>query len=88
MSVSDHPNVDHSVDHLAEELIQCAAVCVCWLEALGYSQASALTDIRHERHAQDAKWGSQRVQPHRTWLAILLEEVGEVARELLERHLP
>ena len=84
MSVSDHPNVDH----LAEELIQCAAVCVCWLEALGYSQASALTDIRHERHAQDAKWGSQREQPHRTWLVILLEEVGEVARELLERHLP
>jgi hypothetical protein len=70
--------------HLAEELIQTAAVVVAWLEKLGYTQNAALTDIRHERFAQDEKWGNQAHKPNGTWLAILGEEYGEVAKELLE----
>ena len=87
MSMSTHPNADLSLDHLEEELVQVAAVCVCWLEALGNSRANVFDLTRAERDKQDDKWGSQRHLPHRTWLAILLEEVGEVARELLESKL-
>lgn len=36
-----------------------------------------------ERSRQDKKWGQQN-HPGLRWLAILMEEVGEVAQELLE----
>lgn len=75
------------LEHLCEELVQVAAVAVCWLEALGWTQDNAMREIREERFRQDMKWGSQRGHGHRTWLAILTEEVGEVARELLDSHL-
>jgi len=44
----------------------------------------AMGDVKDERGRQDAKWGSQRDLPDRTWLAILVEEVGEVAKAMLE----
>ena len=43
----------------------------------------ALTDVRVERARQDAKWGADRSQPDAIWLAILTEEVGESAEEVL-----
>jgi NTP pyrophosphatase (non-canonical NTP hydrolase) len=42
----------------------------------------AFQDTRTERTRQDAKWGAQNHQPE-TWLAILSEELGEMAREIL-----
>lgn len=71
-------------DSLQAELVQVAAVAVCWLEALGYTQQAAFTDIRHERFAQDTKFGSQRHHANSLWLTILTEEVGETARAILE----
>lgn len=41
-------------------------------------------DIARERERQDAKWGSQRRNPSLYWLGILMEEVGETAREVIE----
>jgi len=45
----------------------------------------AFASIITERTAQDAKWGEQN---HSTewWLAILMEEVGELAQAILETH--
>lgn len=40
-----------------------------------------LLDIQEERYSQNDKWGRQR-HIHLRWLAILMEEVGEVAEAL------
>jgi len=42
-------------------------------------------EILRERCAQDAKWGEQN-HPPLQWLAILTEEVGELAKEVNEHH--
>ena len=44
---------------------------------------SALDDVLAERKRQDDKWGQQDHEPH-VWLAILAEEVGEVAKEIAD----
>lgn len=41
-----------------------------------------LADVVAERMAQDAKWGEQN-HPSEVWLAILSEEVGEMAKTML-----
>lgn len=66
------------------ELVQVTAVAVCWLESRGYDRADILGAIVSERNAQDEKWSAQRDQPSGMWLAILLEEVGEVGTALLD----
>ena len=38
-------------------------------------------DVLKERERQNEKWGLQR-HPHAYWLAILVEEVGEVAQAI------
>lgn len=43
--------------------------------------AKVLADINTERVIQYSKWGLQRY-PYHYWLAILMEEVGEVAEAL------
>ena len=43
-----------------------------------------LEQITAERRRQDEKWGANRDLPDRTWLTILIEEVGECARASLE----
>lgn len=44
-----------------------------------------LTAIRKERTRQDKLWGElNRTYTHERWLAVLTEEVGEVARDVLE----
>lgn len=53
------------------------------IEAEGRTRVVA-NHINEERRRQDAKWGSQRHLPPAVWLAILTEEVGEVAEQILE----
>jgi NTP pyrophosphatase (non-canonical NTP hydrolase) len=43
-----------------------------------------IEDIHTERANQDKKWGEYRTNTPRTWLTILMEEVGEVAKATLE----
>lgn len=38
--------------------------------------------VNKERKRQDAKWGEQNHNPA-TWLAILMEEIGEVSSEVI-----
>lgn len=40
--------------------------------------------VAYEREAQDFKWGDQSSHPDTLWLAILVEEVGELAKAILE----
>lgn len=49
-----------------------------------FALEALLDDVRNERRAQELKWGArtQRDAPPARWLAILLEEVGEVAEEI------
>jgi NTP pyrophosphatase (non-canonical NTP hydrolase) len=42
-----------------------------------------LREIQAERERQDARWGEQNHEPM-VWLSILTEEVGEVAKAILE----
>lgn len=44
---------------------------------------NAADEVLKERISQDARWGEQNHTPDR-WLAILMEEVGEMAKENLE----
>ena len=41
--------------------------------------------IQSERNAQDEKWGEQRHSDEK-WLAIAVEEVGELAEAILENN--
>lgn len=41
---------------------------------------SIFKEIREERNRQDRKWGEQKHKPIE-WVALLTEEVGEVAKE-------
>jgi len=41
--------------------------------------------IEIERNAQDEKWGEQKHSDEK-WLAILLEELGEAAKSVLEKN--
>lgn len=86
-----------SNEKLRTELIQVAAVAVAIVEDLDYGAANALVlpnynenviqvdrvlnDVRIERIRQDAKWGPQS-HVAKTWLAIMMEEVGEAASEV------
>lgn len=75
------------------ELIQVAAVAVAAIQ--DYYEGCAdvksakcnevLLNVLAERIRQDEKWGLQHHFYHE-WLAILVEEVGEVAQAILERH--
>lgn len=44
-----------------------------------------LSEVRDERLRQDARFGEQNHHAF-TWIAILMEEVGEVSRAALEHH--
>ena len=49
------------------------------------TMTDALQDVLKERKRQDAKWGAQEHDPI-TYLAILMEEVGEVARIMARQY--
>lgn len=38
-----------------------------------------------ERTSQDEKWGEQNLSPEK-WLTILMEEIGEMSRSMLEQY--
>lgn len=42
-----------------------------------------LADVRREREAQHAKWGTQR-HGYTVWTTVLTEEVGELCKEALQ----
>ena len=44
----------------------------------------AIKMVRMERYFQHGRWGDRPKQPDETWLAILIEEVGEAAQALLQ----
>lgn len=48
-----------------------------------YATFEALEAVARERERQDARWGRQAHAPA-AWVAILVEEVGEVAKEVAE----
>jgi NTP pyrophosphatase (non-canonical NTP hydrolase) len=48
-----------------------------------HALVNALSLVSGERRRQDEKWGEQNHTPP-VWLAILTEEVGEVAKEIAE----
>lgn len=50
-----------------------------------YPITRGVHDVLAERDRQDAKWGEQNHHPMQ-WLAILSEEVGELAKEVNEHH--
>lgn len=45
----------------------------------------SISNVLHEREQQDQKWGEQNHNP-KIWLAILMEEVSEVAKALIENE--
>lgn len=47
-----------------------------------FRRSAILTGIRHTMKKQDDKWGADRDLPDLTWLRIIVEEIGEVARTL------
>lgn len=49
-------------------------------------RVSTLVEVERELQQQDQKWGEQN-HPVSKWLAILMEEVGEVAKADLERNI-
>ena len=49
------------------------------------SKKDPLTDVMEERFRQDQKWGEQNHQPSK-WALILLEELGEVSKAILEHN--
>lgn len=49
------------------------------------SLSAVLRAVTEERQRQDKKWGQQNHR-HPVWMLILAEEVGEVAKEALERE--
>lgn len=51
-------------------------------------QESIIEAIRMERLKQDERWGPEQDHDSGTWLAILTEEVGEVANSLLSMKDP
>lgn len=75
------------------EMIQVAAVALAALQNLDTGDTSLelypgiLFDIIYkEREKQEYKWGVQNRSPEQ-WLIILMEEVGESAKAILEQDL-
>jgi len=54
-----------------------------WIRELKAKMEPHICAIRRERLSQEGKWGEQN-HGDEIWLAILTEEVGEVAKEILE----
>ncbi len=79
------------------ELIQVAAVAVAAIQNLDtgidFSNdgedwvrlREILKEIEQERENQILKWGPQNHTPEK-WLVILMEEVGEAAKDVLEKN--
>lgn len=51
------------------------------------SRFEIFNDVARERFRQDDIWGPQSNHPLSLWMTILMEEVGEVAHDILEDKL-
>lgn len=75
---------DHIVNSSCKE---CDKIKMTALEKLTFDDVknmlSNYSDVENERQFQFRKWGEQNHSAER-WLAILTEEVGEVAKAILE----
>lgn len=60
-----------------------------WLcvECYDTQSRAILEEVLEERGLQDAKWGQQN-HPDLYWLGIAMEEVGEVAKAIIEEQPP
>lgn len=81
-----------------KELIQVAAVALAMaqVDRLGSTDLSGVNggcmmfdlaaEVTEERRRQEHKWGVRTAEgtTREWWLAVLMEEVGEVAKEILE----
>lgn len=78
-----------------EELIQCAAVCLAAaqnfevgttsLKTNQHTLSGLIQNVFEERVRQEIKWGAQDRTPE-NWMVILMEEVGEAAKDVLEKN--
>lgn len=69
---------------VAAAAIQCCDTGSSSLDGAGLtSQLNIMSDIMEERKRQESKWGEQTHNSER-WHTILSEEVGEVARAILD----
>lgn len=79
------------------ELIQVAAVAIAAVQDLDNGSTTieskdthyfdnVVAEVFDERIQQEAKWGARHHDPLK-WYAILGEEVGEVARAILEKDI-
>ena len=66
-----------------EELLEEARNAWADVEFSSKAQCGAAYAVLAERMRQDEKWGEQNHSPLK-WLAILMEEVGEVSKAILE----
>ena len=48
----------------------------------------AIEEIRKERTRQILKWGDNRMLSNWTWIAVITEEIGEVAQAVLKGEFP
>lgn len=46
-----------------------------------------LVEVAEERRRQDVKWGKHRIHEPQHWIALMAEELGEVARGMLKVNL-
>ena len=51
-----------------------------------FAQGISIHEILKERDRQDEKWGSQRHLSDQEWLTILVEKVGEAAKDILDKN--
>tara|TARA_Y100000034_G_C6905543_1_gene420029 strand:+ start:3128 stop:3394 length:267 start_codon:yes stop_codon:yes gene_type:complete len=51
------------------------------------TRAKVLLAVLAERERQDAKWGDQTQNPDLKWNAILVEEVGEISQDILDKKM-
>ena len=50
-----------------------------------YPEVDIFQEVFDERRRQDMRWGIQNHRPME-WLGVLMEELGEVAKDTVENH--
>lgn len=68
-------------EKMNDELLGLVETCFGWLDHRGYG-AYAVKMVNDERLRQQEKWGVEQDNPNEKFLAILMEEIGEVCDDL------
>jgi NTP pyrophosphatase (non-canonical NTP hydrolase) len=58
---------------------------ISMVHTMTFLQSQALNKVLDERDRQDEKWSTHRQIKPSIWLAILVEEIGEVAKAMLQQ---